>query len=153
MFTTLCRGGCVCIPSEDQRLNHLEQSVLDMGVNFLSLTSTVAGLLSPARLPAVKTVILMGEPVKPAVVDLWKEQATVLESYAPSECSIYATCSPRSMTNHKQVPVLGVPLASCFWVVDTKDYNRLCPIGAPGMNQPLLSHPRHSLTFRPSAFR
>jgi len=133
MYTTLCRGGCVCIPSEDQRLNQLEQATLDMGVNFLSLTSTVAGLLSPARLPAVKTVILMGEPVKPAVVDLWKEQATVLESYAPSECSIYATCSPRSMTNHKQVPVLGVPLASCFWVVDTSDYNRLCPIGAPGM--------------------
>ncbi|UKZ97170.1 NRPS [Trichoderma asperellum] len=132
MFTTLCRGGCVCIPSEDQRLNHLEQATLDMGVNFLSLTSTVAGLLSPARLHAVKTVILMGEPVKPAVVDLWKDQATVLESYAPSECSIYATCSPRSMTNHKQVPVLGVPLSSCFWVVDTKDYNRLCPIGAPG---------------------
>ncbi|KAL9474318.1 hypothetical protein ACSS6W_008698 [Trichoderma asperelloides] len=132
MFTTLCRGGCVCIPSEDQRLNHLEQATLDMGVNFLSLTSTVAGLLSPARLPAVKTVILMGEPVKPAVVDLWKDQATVLESYAPSECSIYATCSPRSMTNHKQVPVLGVPLSSRFWVVDTKDYNRLCPIGAPG---------------------
>ncbi|KAH9212622.1 hypothetical protein DL95DRAFT_303903 [Leptodontidium sp. 2 PMI_412] len=132
MFTTLCRGGCVCIPSEDQRLNHLEQSVLDMGVNFLSLTSTVAGMLSSRRLPAVKTVILMGEPVKPAVVDLWKEQATVLESYAPSECSIYATCSPRSMTNHKQVPVLGVPLSSCFWVVDTKDFNRLCPIGAPG---------------------
>lgn len=132
MFTTLCRGGCVCIPSEAQRLNHLEQAALEMGVNFLSLTSTVAGLLSPARLPAVKTVILMGEPVKPAVVDLWKEQATVLESYAPSECSIYATCSPRSMTNHKQVPILGVPLASCFWVVDTKDYNRLCPIGAPG---------------------
>ncbi|KAH7330243.1 hypothetical protein BKA65DRAFT_554232 [Rhexocercosporidium sp. MPI-PUGE-AT-0058] len=132
MFTTLCRGGCVCIPSEDQRLNHLEQSVLGMGVNFLSLTSTVAGMLSAERLPAIKTVILMGEPVKPAVVDLWKEQATVLESYAPSECSIYATCSPRSMTNHKQVPVLGVPLSSCFWVVDTKDFNRLCPIGAPG---------------------
>ena len=102
-----------------------------MGVNFLSLTSTVAGLLDPKRLPAVQTVILMGEPVKPAVLDLWK-QVTVLESYAPSECSIYATCSPRSMTHHKQVPVLGVPLASCFWVVDPTDYNRLCPVGAPG---------------------
>ncbi|KAK4985318.1 NRPS protein [Elasticomyces elasticus] len=131
VFTTLSRGGCVCIPSEEQRLNNLEQAVLTMGVNFLSLTSTVAGLLSPRRLPAVQTVILMGEPVKPAVLDLWKE-VTVLESYAPSECSIYATCSPQSMTHHKQVPVLGVPLASCFWVVDPSDYNRLCPIGAPG---------------------
>lgn len=121
----------MCIPSEEQRLNSLEQAVLDMGVNFLSLTSTIAGLLDPKRLPAVETVILMGEPVKPAVLDLWSG-ATVLESYAPSECSIYATCSPSSMTDHKQVSVLGVPLASCFWIVDPTDHNRLCPLGSPG---------------------
>lgn len=59
-FTTLCKGGCVCVPSEQDRLNNLEQAIISMGVNFLSLTSTVAGLLSPTNLPAIKTVILMG---------------------------------------------------------------------------------------------
>lgn len=28
--------------------------------------------------------------------------------------------------------MLGVPLASCFWVVDPTNYNNLVPIGAPG---------------------
>ncbi|KAF5265191.1 hypothetical protein FOXYS1_3998 [Fusarium oxysporum] len=132
VFTTLCQGGCTCIPSEDERINHLQAFIAKAEVNFLSLTSTVAGLLDPAQLPLVKTVILMGEPVKPAVMDLWKNQAMVLESYAPSECSIYATVSPRPMKHISQVPVLGIPLASCFWVVDPKDFNRLVPIGAPG---------------------
>jgi amino acid adenylation domain-containing protein len=132
VFTTLCQGGCVCIPSEDQRLNHLQEFIAKAEVNFLSLTSTVAGLLDPSKLPLVTTVILMGEPVKPAVMDMWKDQATVLESYAPSECSIYATVSPTPMKHISQVPVLGIPLSSCFWIVDTKDYNRLLPIGAPG---------------------
>ena len=59
-FTTLCKGGCVCVPSEQDRLNNLEHAIISMGVNFLSLTSTVAGLLSPTRLSAIKTVILMG---------------------------------------------------------------------------------------------
>lgn len=132
VFTTLCQGGCTCIPSEDERINHLQSFIAEAQVNFLSLTSTVAGLLNPAQLPLVKTVILMGEPVKPAVMDLWKDQAIVLESYAPSECSIYATVSPRPMKHISQVPVLGIPLTSCFWVVDPNDYNRLVPIGAPG---------------------
>ncbi|KAF5598059.1 non-ribosomal peptide synthetase [Fusarium pseudocircinatum] len=132
VFTTLCQGGCTCIPSEDERINHLQAFIAKAEVNFLSLTSTVAGLLDPAQLPFVKTVILMGEPVKPAVMDLWKDQAIVLESYAPSECSIYATVSPRPMRHISQVPVLGIPLASCFWVVNPKDFDRLVPIGAPG---------------------
>lgn len=49
------------MPSEQDRLNNLERAIISMGVNFLSLTSTVAGLLSPTRLPAIKIVILMGK--------------------------------------------------------------------------------------------
>jgi len=70
--------------------------------------------------------------VKPAVLDLWMHHADCYESYAPSECSIYATCSPQPMKHLKEAPVLGAPLSSCFWVVDPKNYNRLVPLGAPG---------------------
>ena len=66
VFTTFFFGGCVCVPSEDDRLNNLEQAVLSLGVNFLSLTSTVAGLLEPEHLPAVVSVILLGEASQPS---------------------------------------------------------------------------------------
>jgi len=135
VFTTFFFGGCVCIPSEEDRLDNLEHAILSLGVNFLSLTSTVAGLLEPEHLPAVREVILLGEPVNPLVLEKWlKHGATVLGAYGPSECSIQVTTSKKPFAHRKQAPVLGVPLASNFWVVDPHDadYGRLCPIGAPG---------------------
>ena len=134
VFTTLFFGGCVCVPSEADRLDNLEHAVISLEVNFLSLTSTVAGLLEPNNLPAVEKVILLGEPVNPLVLEKWIQRATVLGAYGPSECSIQVTTSSRPFAHRKQAPVLGVPLASNFWVVDSKDasYERLCPIGAPG---------------------
>jgi amino acid adenylation domain-containing protein/non-ribosomal peptide synthase protein (TIGR01720 family) len=134
VFTTFFFGGCVCVPSEDDRLNNLEHAVLSLGVNFLSLTSTVAGLLEPEHLPAVEKVILLGEPVNPLVLEKWIKRATVLGAYGPSECSIQVTTSKQPFAHRRQAPVLGIPLASNFWVVDPNDpdYERLCPIGAPG---------------------
>lgn len=135
VFTTFFFGGCVCIPSEEDRLDNLEHAVVSLGVNFLSLTSTVAGLLQPDNLPAVREVILLGEPVNPLVLEKWlKHGATVLGAYGPSECSIQVTTSKHPFAHRKQAPVLGVPLASNFWVVDPNDpdYERLSPIGAPG---------------------
>ncbi|RYP17268.1 hypothetical protein DL767_010053 [Monosporascus sp. MG133] len=133
IFTTLCHGGCVCVPSEEERMSDIEQFIITKEVNFLTLTSTVAELLDPLSLPKVNTLILMGEPVKPAVLDLWMNRASVLGGYGPTECSIYSAASTRPMTHRRQATLLGAPLASCcFWVVDPKDYNRLCPIGTPG---------------------
>ena len=134
VFTTLFFGGCVCVPSEADRLNNLEHAVLSLGVNLLSLTSTVAGLLEPAHLRSVEKVILLGEPVNPLVLEKWIKRATVLGAYGPSECSIQVTTSKQPFSHRRQAAVLGIPLASNFWVLDPNyaNYERLCPIGAPG---------------------
>lgn len=134
VFTTFFFGGCVCIPSEFDRLNNLEHAILSLKVNFLSLTSTVAGLLEPGHLPEVERIILLGEPVNALVLEKWMDQTLVLGAYGPSECSIQVTTSKQPFMHRRQAPVLGVPLASNFWVVDpsSPDYERLCPIGAPG---------------------
>jgi amino acid adenylation domain-containing protein len=131
IFTTLRYGGCVCVPSEGQRMDELETCIAAMGVDFLSLTSTVANFLDPVSLPAVKTLVLLGEPVKPAVLDLWMDHVTVFNGYGPTECTIYSSCSP-PITHKKHASLLGSPLSGCFWVVDSSDYNRLCPIGVHG---------------------
>jgi amino acid adenylation domain-containing protein len=130
-FTTLYYGGCVCVPSEDERMSNLESFIVSTGVNFLSLTSTVAEFLDPINIPTVETLVLLGEPVTHAVLDLWTDHATVLNAYGPDECSIHSTCSP-PLTHRKHASLIGRPLAGCFWVVDPRDYNRLCPTGVPG---------------------
>ncbi|KAF2157224.1 acetyl-CoA synthetase-like protein [Myriangium duriaei CBS 260.36] len=131
VFSTLVNGGVVCIPSEHDRLNNLASTIDKMGVNFALLTSTVAGLLNPARAPSMKTIVLVGESVKPAVVEAWLPHAKVLNGYGPSECSIFATCS-RPIVNPRDAPVIGFPVSCCAWVTNPDDYNSLRSVGEPG---------------------
>lgn len=131
-FTTLHYGGCVCVPSEDERMSNLEGYAAETGVNYMGLTSTVAEFLDPIKMPTVETVVLFGEPVTPAALELWSGHATVLNAYGPSECSIHSTCSP-PLIHRKHASLIGRPLPGlCFWVVDPRDHNRLSPPGVAG---------------------
>ncbi|ETS86324.1 hypothetical protein PFICI_00152 [Pestalotiopsis fici W106-1] len=131
LFTTLIFGGCVCVPSEFQRLNDLEAVIRSLQVNTLHLTTTVASLITPASVPLVKSVIFGGEAVTPAVVDMWLGHATLINTYGPSECCINSSYS-LPIQRPEDASVVGFPVAGCFWVTDVNDYNRLCPLGAPG---------------------
>ncbi|RDW69663.1 hypothetical protein BP6252_08683 [Coleophoma cylindrospora] len=131
IFTTLCKGGCVCIPSEHDRVNNLTMAMVSMDVNFANFTSTVASMLVPEELPSLRTMILAGEAVTPTAVGLWSQHVTIFNSYGPSECSINSSCS-KPVKEISQASNVGLPLACCFWVADATDYNYLCPIGAPG---------------------
>ena len=133
IFITLHSGACLCIISENDRLNNLAGGLRSLGVNTMILTSTVASLLQPTDLPNLKTLILTGEPVQSAVVDVWGPHARVQGIYGPTECSISATCSPKLTHSAKDnVANLGLPFAALAWVVDPSNHNRLRPIGAIG---------------------
>jgi len=133
MFTTLIFGGCTCIPSEDERLNmkELESMMRGMHVNFVNLTSTAASLIDPHEVPEIETVVLGGEAVRPAVVEMWAKHARILNAYGQSECSVESVIG---LVEHEgDAMKIGNPIGrSAAWVVDTSDCNRLVPVGAPG---------------------
>lgn len=132
IMTTLIFGGCVCIPSEDQRINSLSQCITAMNVNTIVLTSTVASTMNPEDVPSVTQLQLVGEQAKPSVVERWLGRAEIINIYGPSECSVYSSCS-RPMQKLEDAPNIGFPLDACnFWITSTTDYNRLVPIGVPG---------------------
>ncbi|KAF4992477.1 hypothetical protein FGRMN_7148 [Fusarium graminum] len=132
IMTTLIFKGCVCIPSEDQRVNSLSQAIRDMNVNQMVLTPTVASMINPADVPCITQLQVAGELIKPSVVERWIDHAEVVNIYGPSECSVYSSCG-KPMQTIEDAPVIGYPLENCnFWVTSTTDYNRLCPIGIPG---------------------
>ncbi|KAF3763941.1 hypothetical protein M406DRAFT_10611, partial [Cryphonectria parasitica EP155] len=131
IFATLFQGGCVCEPSEDDRVSNLAKAVWDLRVNFLSLTPTVAAMLRPQDVPPIEVLVVGGEPLDPNVIDIWGKSSAIINSYGPSECSILVACS-RPLTERRDAPNVGLPVACCFWVVSPNDYNRLSPIGAPG---------------------
>ena len=132
IMTTLIFGGCVCIPSEDQRINALSQTITDMNVNQLVMTFTVASMINPKDVPSVRQLQVAGEQAKPSVVETWLGNVELINIYGPSECSVYSSCAT-PMQRVEDAPVIGYPLDQCnFWVTSTTDHNRLCPIGIPG---------------------
>lgn len=51
IVSTLIFGGCVCVPSDTDRMGDLAQFIADKNVNTSVLTPTVSRLIDPQRLP------------------------------------------------------------------------------------------------------
>ncbi|KAL4995138.1 hypothetical protein BDV10DRAFT_188336 [Aspergillus recurvatus] len=130
IYTTWHYGGTLIIISEEDRISNLAQAMVEYQVNCAGLTSTVAGMIFPQDVPNLETLVLLGEAVKPAVVDQWIAHVEIFNAYGPSECSMQASIN--RLTPGCNALNIGWAFAGALWVVDPNDYNRLAPIGAPG---------------------
>lgn len=131
IFTTLMRGGVVCVPSEHDRMNDLAGAVQRFQANFMDLTPTVATYLNPSDMPTIKGLALGGEALTRTVLEVWGDKVQIHNQYGPSECTInsahrtdiYRSSDPSS---------IGRAVGSVSWIVDPSDHNRLVPIGREG---------------------
>ncbi|CAG7916168.1 unnamed protein product [Penicillium olsonii] len=131
MLTTLCFGGCVCVPSEHDRLNDLSGAVNRLGVNTAFLTASVLGLMEPQDVPNLKKVVFAGEPMSEAVLEKWVDYATMINAYGPAECCIY--CAIQTGNDRYSDPRnIGYPQEGLSWIVDPNDHDRLMPVGSVG---------------------
>ncbi|KAH7081202.1 hypothetical protein BKA63DRAFT_549944 [Paraphoma chrysanthemicola] len=140
MFTSLQRGACVCVPSEDQRVNDLPGAIAELEANFMDLTPTVAALLSPADVPSIKSMGLGAEPLTKALIETWRQHVRVFGQYGPSEASINSAW--RDFTNGGEATNIGKAIGSVSWVIDPDNRDRLMPIGCKGellIEGPILS--------------
>ncbi|KAF2158435.1 hypothetical protein M409DRAFT_61661 [Zasmidium cellare ATCC 36951] len=140
-LATLFSGGCLCIPSEHNRMNELASTIQGFEANYANLTPTVVNLLSPVDHPTLSTLVVGGEALDPGIIEDWGGSSRVINSYGPSECAILSACS-HELKKKEEAPIVGKPLAGGFWVVDPADFGRLVPLGAPGellIEGPLLS--------------
>lgn len=71
ILATLMAGGCICIPSEIERLSDLPGAINRMDVNLAELTTSAASLLSPESVPELKILRQGGEPMSVALVSRW----------------------------------------------------------------------------------
>ncbi|KNG89441.1 nonribosomal peptide synthase [Aspergillus nomiae NRRL 13137] len=128
---TLMLGGCVCVPSEYERMNALTDAMAKYRVTWTELTTTVASLLVPSSIPTLKTLVLSGEPLTKEVVNLWSDHVQIINSYGPSECCVCTTCNSQTSTI-KDPTNIGRGLGCTLWVVDPDNIDRLLPIGSTG---------------------
>ncbi|KAI1880214.1 hypothetical protein JX265_001835 [Neoarthrinium moseri] len=129
MLHTLEAGGCICIPSDEDRKNDLAASINHMGANMLNLNATTHRLLNPASLPAVTNLISLGEPIRKEDVEIWTP-GVIKQAYGPAECTPISTALRGASGDQPNVGI-GCGLGALTWVVDPET-NRLMPPGVTG---------------------
>lgn len=131
IFTTLICGGCICVPSNHDRVNNLAAAIQQMGVNWMFLTPSVAGLLQPQDVPNLKTLVLGGEPATRQNFMTWANDVYLINSYGPAECSIWTHCNP-GVSRDTPIGYIGKSFNGTSWITDAADPSRLAPIGTVG---------------------
>ncbi|KAK8042611.1 hypothetical protein PG994_013094 [Apiospora phragmitis] len=131
ILTTLIAGGCICMPSDYDRLNNLATSMQNFGVNWVHITPSVLRLLSPDDLTNVQTIVVSGEPMVSADVTLWASHVRLINAYGPAECSV--DCSVQANISKDSDPRdVGFAVGGACWIVDPQNYECLLPIGGVG---------------------
>ena len=127
-LTPLLLGGCVCIPSESQRVNNLKEAIRNLRVNWMELTPSVARLYQPEDIPTVKTLVMGGEPMLPTDISRWKGKVRLVCAYGPAECTIVSTVQPcvQDLGN------IGLSLGGTCWIASKDNHHRLMPVGCIG---------------------
>ncbi|KAK3948700.1 hypothetical protein QBC32DRAFT_380334 [Pseudoneurospora amorphoporcata] len=127
---TLCSG------TNDVLFADLERSIRSLGITHLSMTPTVASLVSPENVPKVEFLVTAGEPMTPAVASKWHKQ--LWQGYGPSETTNICSVKRMVIPPRHRIRHLGFtfPNTSAFVVYPDTDTEsgklELVPIGGFG---------------------
>jgi len=128
MLCTLANGGCLCVPSDADRMNDLSGAIRKSGANMAHMTPSVARVLDPDIIPSLEVLGLGGESVSASDAADWGRDTSVVIAYGPSECTVGCT-----VNNDVSVSTnIGYGVGGLTWIVDPEDHNKLVPVGAVG---------------------
>jgi non-ribosomal peptide synthetase component F len=131
ILTTLTLGGCVCVPSDEARLNNIAGVINDMNVSWTLLTPSFIQTLLPSSVPKLRTLVLGGEAMTEAHISTWANKLELINAYGPSECAVVATAN--SQVSLSTDPCnMGHAVGGRAWITDVLNPNRLVPIGSVG---------------------
>ena len=130
-ISVLVHGGCICVPSEQERLRDLAGAMNRMSVNWSFLTPKVASTLSPSDVPTLKSILLGGEAVSIEDVRPWIDVSDVFVAYGPTETTICAM-GTEPLTNYSDPLNLGRGVGTRLWITDPSNSDRLSPVGTIG---------------------
>lgn len=132
MLLTLGNGGCLCIPSDEDRLNDINEVIRKMQVNYAGITPSVARILEPDVIASLSGGLgLGGEAASARDVTLWGQDARIIIGYGPCECTIGCTVNSSAATGRDYISI-GPGNGAAIWIVNPNDHNSLVPVGAVG---------------------
>ena len=130
IFPTLFHGGCICMPSDSDRVDNLEEYINNNNVDLVFLTPSIAAILDPTSIPKVHTLVTGGEAFSGDTMKSWLENRIVMNAYGPSEITI--ACNMTKLTVTHPSKCIGHAISTISWIVDPEDHNRLMPVGCVG---------------------
>lgn len=132
ILSTLTIGGCICIPSAEERLNDIAGAMYRMDVNWSVLTPSVVNIIKPSSVPSLRTLVCAGEAMLTETVAKWAQHVKLMNGYGPAEASICVTVNPR-LSIDRDPSIIGQATSGVLtWILDTNDHNKLAPIGGIG---------------------
>ncbi|KAI0103211.1 hypothetical protein GGR51DRAFT_257654 [Nemania sp. FL0031] len=134
VLSTLMAGGCICIPSEAERLNDIEGAIARTNANVMFMAPSLSRALKPENVPNLHTIIIGGENIPEREIQRWRRQGTLVSVYGPTECSMMASAIRYTKLSADLVRPndIGRPNRCKYWVVSATDHNMLLPPGAIG---------------------
>ncbi|CAH0037403.1 unnamed protein product [Clonostachys rhizophaga] len=130
-FASLINGTCVCVPSEEDRLNRLADYIQEKSVTWLFQTPSVLQTLDPNDVPGLRTLVVGGEAISQDLVEQWFGKVRLFGAWGPTEACCIAALNEFTAP-HESSKCLGRPIGGHNWLVDPSDASRLAPIGAIG---------------------
>ncbi|KAL2839751.1 hypothetical protein BJY01DRAFT_250351 [Aspergillus pseudoustus] len=132
IFATLLAGGCICVPSEMERMNDIHHAMRERQVSHAIITPTYARVIRAEQVPSLRVVMLAGEALLASDVEYWAPRVRLLNGYGPAECSPLSAVQHNDGNPALHPRDIGWPQGCVAWVTDPRDYNILKPIGATG---------------------
>ncbi|KAL1880040.1 NRPS protein [Diaporthe australafricana] len=131
IFTVLLAGGCICIPSEQDRLSDIPGFVRRARVNWVAFTPSFLRTMTPSDVPSIKFITVHAEPMNGSLMKQWTDTVRMRPSYGPTECSVTSTVGA-AFTSDSDAANIGWPVGCRGWVVDPNNHEILLPVGAIG---------------------
>ncbi len=131
MLLTLANGGCLCIPSDEDRLNDINSVMRDMKVNYAGITPSMARILDLEVIASLSGLGLGGEACLARDVNFWGQHTRIIIGYGPCECTIGCTVNSSAAKGRDYISI-GPGNGAAIWVVDPNDHEVLMPVGAVG---------------------
>ncbi|KAG9244842.1 hypothetical protein BJ878DRAFT_440567 [Calycina marina] len=131
VFPPLVIGASVCIPSDEERVSDLSGAINRLRVTYATLTPTIAGLLTPDKVPGLKTLVLGGEAATQDNYSTWTRHVNLYNAFGPTETVVWNLATGIIKPSGSPANV-GSGMNAIFWIVDPQNNDLLVPIGSVG---------------------
>ncbi|SMR55898.1 unnamed protein product [Zymoseptoria tritici ST99CH_3D1] len=131
-WTTFVAGGCLCIPSEQTQLTHLDMFIAEHGVDTAFMTPSFARLQSPNSLPGLQTLTTGGEAVTPDLLERWAPYVKFYTVYGSAEQAHIIAMDGPMRGDHNGASIGRLFEGSSAWVVKPDNPDQLVPLGCLG---------------------